>query len=273
MDRAGAEESYLLGHSERELARLMRQAGFFAEMTRDVLQKAGIGPGMRVLDVGCGAGDVSFILGDLVGTSGKIVGIDLSPGAIAIANRRAEAFGRTRVEFRADAMESYDAYQDFDAVIGRFILLHLREPAKAIARIARGARPGTTIVFCEMDLGTTHASREMPLLNECLDRIVAVYKAMGFEPEMGSKLHGAFRAAGLAPELFGLTRVADGNDAAAFDFLAESVRSLLPAMEKVGVATATEVGIDTLSERLAAEAATADACVFFPRFVGAWART
>jgi ubiquinone/menaquinone biosynthesis C-methylase UbiE len=273
MDRAGVEESYLLGHSERELARLIRQSQFFSDMTRQVLKMAGIEPGMRVLDVGCGAGDVSFITSDLVGADGRVVGFDLSPGAIAIANKRAEDSSLAGVEFHVGTMESYSAYHDFDAVIGRFILLHLREPAKAIARIAQNVKPGTTIAFCEIDLGTTSASRDMPLLKGCLDRIVAVYKAMGFEPDMGSKLHNTFRVAGLAPKLFGFTRVADGNDASAFDFLAESVRSLLPAMEKVGVATAAEVGIDTLSDRLAAEAAAADACIFFPRFVGAWART
>jgi hypothetical protein len=90
---------------------------------------------------------------------------------------------------------------------------------------------------------------------------------------MGSRLHATFRAAGLEPKLFGLTRVADRTDRAAFDFLAESVRSLLPAMEKVGMATSADIGVDTLSDRLADEAAATDACIFYPRFVGAWART
>jgi hypothetical protein len=57
-----------------------------------------------------------------------------------------------------------------------------------------------------------------------------------------------------------------------FDFLTESVRSLMPALEKLGIASPDEVGIDTLSERLAAEAGAADAAIFYPRFVVAWAR-
>lgn len=274
MDQAGTSDSaYLLGHSERELARLVRQAEFFAEMTRELLQMAGLNRGMRVLDVGCGAGDVSFIDRDIVGADGEVVGIDTSASAIAFAKARAESSGRKGVEFRTDTMESFDGYSDFDAVTGRFILLHLPDPAAVVSRIARLVRPGTVIAFCEFDLGTATASKTMPLFQQNLGRIVDVYKAMGFEPNMGSKLHATFRAAGLEPKLFGLTRVADRTDRAAFDFLAESVRSLLPAMEKVGMATSADIGVDSLSDRLADEAAATDACIFYPRFVGAWART
>ena len=61
---------YSLGHSESELARLQKQAEFYAEFTRNVLLKAGLRRGMRVLDVGCGAGDVSIEAARIVGDTG-----------------------------------------------------------------------------------------------------------------------------------------------------------------------------------------------------------
>jgi protein-L-isoaspartate O-methyltransferase len=64
---------YALGHSSRELDRLSFQAAVFAPFTRQLFTQAGIKPGMRVLDVGSGSGDVSFLAGELVGESGHVV--------------------------------------------------------------------------------------------------------------------------------------------------------------------------------------------------------
>jgi tRNA A58 N-methylase Trm61 len=73
---------YVLGHSARELERLRRQAELVNPNTRQYLIEAGIAPGMRVLDVGSGAGDVAFLAAELVGPSGQVVGVDRSLNAI-----------------------------------------------------------------------------------------------------------------------------------------------------------------------------------------------
>jgi hypothetical protein len=104
-----------------------------------------------------------------------------------------------------------------------------------------------------------------------MGNIRLMYQTMGLSPDMGLKLRGTYRAAGLDPKLAGFTRVGHKDEAAGFDFLAESVRSLMPALEKLGIATPAEIDIDTLSARLAAEAAATDPAIFYPRFVVAWA--
>jgi hypothetical protein len=71
----------------------------------------------------------------------------------------------------------------------------------------------------------------------------------------------------------GLTRITSSSDEAGIDFLVESIRSLLPAMMKLGVATEETINIDTLRQRLLQESASGDHCVFYPRLVGAWATT
>src|SRR4029434_1821163 len=91
---------YVLGHSESELRRLSLQAQYWGEATLELLQRAGIGPGMRVLDLGCGAGDVSILAATLVGSSGSVVGVDLSAEAIAGAPKRAKATGSTQSQFQ-----------------------------------------------------------------------------------------------------------------------------------------------------------------------------
>ena len=73
-DDPGPAHAYVLGHSDGELARLNAQARLIDPITRQFLRDAGIIPGMRVLDVGCGAGDVTFLAADLVGGAGEVVG-------------------------------------------------------------------------------------------------------------------------------------------------------------------------------------------------------
>jgi len=75
--------AYLLGHSDFELQRLSRQGQVLGPTTREWFQTAGMAPGMCVLDVGSGMGDVAFLAADLVGPSGEVVGTDVAPAAIA----------------------------------------------------------------------------------------------------------------------------------------------------------------------------------------------
>jgi 2-polyprenyl-3-methyl-5-hydroxy-6-metoxy-1,4-benzoquinol methylase len=84
-DDTDAKSGYILGHSEREIARLKAQAAELDPITRRFLLEAGIVPGMRVLDVGSGAGDVAFLAAELVGATGEVVGVDLAPAAIEVA--------------------------------------------------------------------------------------------------------------------------------------------------------------------------------------------
>jgi len=82
--------AYVPGYSDEERQRLVEQAQLFYVHTRRLLFDAGIGPGMRVLDVGCGVGDVSMLIASLVGTEGAVVGVDVDPRSLALARQRVE---------------------------------------------------------------------------------------------------------------------------------------------------------------------------------------
>src|SRR5215471_5878887 len=88
---ANQQPTYALGHSEAELERLSRQAQAFEPFTRQLFQQAGITTGMRVLDVGCGSGDVALLAADLVGPRGEVIGADRSAAAVDRATARAQA--------------------------------------------------------------------------------------------------------------------------------------------------------------------------------------
>jgi tRNA A58 N-methylase Trm61 len=76
IDMEQPDMAYALGHSDRELERLISQARLYEPFTMQFFRDAGIAEGMHVLDVGCGAGDVSFLAAQIVGPSGQVVGVD-----------------------------------------------------------------------------------------------------------------------------------------------------------------------------------------------------
>ena len=95
-----AKPAYVLGHSDRELSRLRVQARLLEPATRQIFREAGIDAGMRVLDIGSGAGDVTFLTAELVGASGEVIGTDVAATAVAAATQSAEERGLARVSFR-----------------------------------------------------------------------------------------------------------------------------------------------------------------------------
>ena len=142
---------YVLGHSDREIERLKTQARLIDPITERFFREAGIIPGMRVLDVGTGAGDVAFLAATIVGDKGEVVGVDRVPAALEAARARAAALAPRNVVFREGDPGEMAFERPFDAVIGRYVLQFQRDPATMLRAIARHARPGGLITFHEID--------------------------------------------------------------------------------------------------------------------------
>lgn len=272
--RTSESQPYALGYSENEFRRLEFQGAFVRDLTEDVLRRAGLTRGMHVLDLGCGVGDVSLIAGEMVGSSGFVLGVDRSPEAVATAERRAVEAGQCYwVRFATADLDTFVPGQKFDAVIGRLILMYLPDPVNVVRLLTAHLRPGGILAFQEMAMPATRCIPEIPLFARCRRWILETFERTGFEFDMGPKLFATFRAAGLPmPQMISAARAEGGPDSLAYAYVAETLRSLLPAMERVGVATAEQVQVDTLAERLRREAVANDACIMLPPLVGAWTR-
>jgi len=270
----GTADSYALGYSTGELNRLKLQGAFIRDLTEDVLHRAGLSRGMRVLDLGCGVGDMSLLAGEIVGPTGAVLGLDRSPEAIATAERRAVEAGQCYwVRFAATELDHFVAEQTFDAIIGRLILMYLPDPAAALQRFASHLRPGGVMAFQEMAMPATKSIPDGPLYAKCRRWLLDAFEIGGFEVEMGPRLFSTFLAAGLpSPKMIAAARVEGGADTFAYDYLAETLRSLLPLMERLGITTAEELDIDTLARRLRSEAVANSACIMLPPLVAAWTR-
>jgi SAM-dependent methyltransferase len=264
---------YVLGHNEAELQRLIRQSAFFAELTEDVLRSAGVSEGMRVLDVGCGAGDVSLLAARLVGPSGAVLGVDRSPEALVLARRRADADRIRHVTFVEGDLAELELSESFDALIGRFVLMYFADPSGALEKMARNVRAGGIIAFQEMDMSAARSAPALPLYEKCGDWIRATFERANVDTKMGPGLYATFRRAGLpGPQLNLAARIGGGPETPLPAYIADVVVSLLPMMEKFGVTTAAEAQVETLAARLRDEVNSCNGVMISPSLVGAWTR-
>lgn len=136
---------YVVGDDERERQRLIDQASLLDPFTRRLFVEAGIGPGMRVLDVGSGMGDVALLAAELVGPTGSVVGVDTNPDVLVAARRRAPE----NVTFVEGDIRQLELDGEFDAVVGRLVLMYLQDPAEALAQATRNLRSGGVAAFLE----------------------------------------------------------------------------------------------------------------------------
>lgn len=264
---------YVLGHSAAELHRLIEQAAFFGELTADIFRRAELSPGMSVLDIGCGVGDVAFLAASMVGPGGRVTGIDRAAEAVAVARERAAQADADNVTFEVADAATYPATQTFDAVVGRLVLAYQPDPAAVLRHLASMLREGGAIAFHECDLSTASTRPNVPLFQHVVGLVIETYRRANLEADMGSLLHSAFCDAGLrAPRMFAAVRVESGANSPAYAAVARVVCSAAPMMERLGVATIAELELETLEARLRDEITRADAVVFMPRFVGAWTR-
>lgn len=273
-----APAAYILGHSPQEMARLELQARLIAPISRRFLETAGITAGMRVLDVGCGVGDLTFLAAELVGPTGLVLGADRVPTALAVARQRAAAASLKQVTFvEGDpAVMTFSAPFDppFDAVIGRYVLQFQPDPAAMLRALAGHLRPGGVLLFHELDWGGLSSYPPVPSFEACIRWGQEAMRLHGAETEMGRKLFAAFLAAGLEPPcLLQETQIA-GLPACRewLTMFASLIETLLPEIERQGLATAAQIDRATLVERISAEASRTGSTISGPTQVGAWVR-
>lgn len=263
---------YVFTDRQEEQHRLERQAELFDPLTERAFRAAGLGAGMRVLELGSGAGDVAMLAARLVGSSGEVVGVERDPAAVAAAGARVERAGISNVRFVQGDVQTLDGLDgDFDAVVGRLVLMYLPDPVAALGRATKLLRPGGLICVQEGDMAYDWAQPMTPLWTQVRAWFIETLTRARVAPRMGLSLYASFIATGLpAPELRLECAISGRHGAWGW---ANVILGILPLMERLGVATAADVAPDTLAERLQRDVLAADGVVIGPPLVGAWTRT
>jgi ubiquinone/menaquinone biosynthesis C-methylase UbiE len=264
---------YALGHSSRELDRLSFQGSVFAPYTRQFLSDAGLTAGMRVLDVGSGTGDVSLLAANLVGPFGHVLGVDRSAAAVERARRRAIQDEVSNVHFKVGDPASMHFDRDFDAIIGRFVLMYQDDPAKSLRSMMRHLRKGGLVAFHELDSTACRSWPAVAAFDEAARWLVEALRGSGARPELGLEMHSLFLDCCLpAPRMRFDTIISGEGESPVYQLLAEAVRTLVPTLEKLNIASAAQVQIDTLADRMRQQVAAKRAVASSYGLVGAWAR-
>lgn len=264
---------YPLGYSAQETQRFEDQAVRLQDLTEDVLRRAGLRPGMRVLDLGSGAGDVSLLAAKIVGNDGIVLGIEKASSSVEIARRRVAALGVQNVGFEHSGLAEFATDRTFDAIIGRFVLSYVPERAAVLRKLTRHLAVGGIIAALEIDLPQVSQVPASELFLQARRWVLEAFAAGGAELEMGSCLFATFRQAGLpAPDMIAAQPVVGGPACPGYGELVQALCSLLPVIERNGIAHGEDIGIDTLEQRLRDDATAHDRVLFMSRVVGAWTR-
>ena len=177
-------------------------------------------PGARVLDVGCGVGDDVRAIAELVGESGRVVGVDLSEQLIAEARRRTRM--PSNIDFTTG--DTHDLRFDdetFDASRVDRTLQHLADPAQAVRELVRVTRSGGRVVASEPDWDTIAFDAANVPLTRTIARVMSDDRR---NPWMGRRLYPLFVENGLRELSF------EGFVIPVFDFeQADQLTGIVPA--------------------------------------------
>jgi len=159
-----------------ERQRLIHQSRLFRPFTKRLFLDAGIGPGMRVLELGSGAGDVALLLAELVGPTGAVVGMDRDPRAIDLA--RAREGDIPTISFVERDPRDLDVDGEFDACVGCLFVTLESDPLMIVRRAVRSVRPGGVVAFQDMDFTVMPPPSwpASPLLNLCGDLVDRAFR-------------------------------------------------------------------------------------------------
>lgn len=169
------------------------------DITINLIRRSGIKPGMHILDVGCGPGEVSFLLAEYLGEDGTVTGVDRNEKALSLAEETAKERAIRNVSFvKGDLIPDAIPEQGYDAAFGRRVIMYQPDAVASLSRIASVVKPGGIIAFQEHDSdnGPSLAST-MPLHAKIRGWLRDMIINEGGNPNIGRELYSVFSQAGL----------------------------------------------------------------------------
>jgi hypothetical protein len=210
----------------------------------------------------------------LVGPYGSVLGLDVDAVALEIARKRVREAGHRHVNFELVDSRDFRPTRSYDAVIGRHILLHTQDALDVLFRAVSMVHTGGVVAFQEFDMSSfSRGYPEMPLMFRVQELICEFFRRSVRRANIGMQLPKLMQEAGLPPpDCRAEFSIDGGPHSRVYQWVAESVRSLLPRMEELGITTEAALEIETLEERLRREAIKTGGFAVIGPMIGAFAR-
>ena len=202
LKQSGGSEKYVLATGDQGAFRLQVVNRVHGQDTADFLNRMGVQPGWKIADIGCGVGTVSRMMADLVGETGCVSAVDISPAQIATADALTRLAGYRTIEFQpGSAHETGLPSEFFDLVYCRFVLMHVRDVPRAMCELLRIVKPGGILAVEDGDFTGPFAEPSSESFDRCFQLYREVVRAQGADPELGKRLFGIFQGLGLIPSV------------------------------------------------------------------------
>jgi len=244
-ESVSSEKMRYVFESEKERRRLEVQAALFEPFTTRFLASAGLSNGMSILDVGTGVGDVAFLAADMVGTTGRVLGIDCEDGMISRAQQRAQAKQVANIQFQSGSLLQDDHLGKFDFVIGRLVTAFQPDQVDFLRRVVSRAKVGGSIALMEAgwNLCGVWTNPAIPMYDELIHRSVSLIETLGFDPQLGSRLTELFALAGLGKPSVTAEHLVGGPDSSLLDYSLLNLENIFSTAREKGLEAPDEAAL------------------------------
>lgn len=203
--------------------------GLFTFLASKLAEYAGIREKMEVLDVGCGSGVSSKVLAEMVGKSGRVVGVDLSPNMLIQANKKILTFGLNQLNFVCGDAETLRSLLScrMDAVLFNASIFLMPNPQQAIGQAAELLKTGG-VIGASYPIGVLlpDGTEFLPLVNKKFPECPANTRQIVSEEKIHATMETLFKKFDLYQE----SRQVSVDEARAFYSIQAQSASLFPKL-------------------------------------------
>ncbi len=183
--------SYVIGVGKDDEERLALLNELFGDTSRNLLLKAGLKPGIRVLEIGCGTGNMTHWIARKIGENGHVTAVDNSGDQIKIAKTNCSDVNN--ISFIESSLFDLKDLAKFDVIYSRFLIMHLTTPFEAIQFLMQFLKPNGVIVCEEATNSVTACYPQSPVFQKNRELLMELLKKKGLDFDIGEKLYSYFQ--------------------------------------------------------------------------------